>query len=103
MCFNAFDKAADLDVLDHPVLNFIYYLVCFGFCMQCNCMVRYHVIFFGHVLRIEYLVCGGCLVYFFVSPSLSSKDVFRLYNALFLLCDEKYLSFVLMKVMLLMI
>ncbi|XP_062172825.1 tobamovirus multiplication protein 3 [Alnus glutinosa] len=26
MCFNAFDKAADLDVLDHPVLNFIYYL-----------------------------------------------------------------------------
>ncbi|KAH9784554.1 Tobamovirus multiplication protein 3 [Citrus sinensis] len=40
MCFNAFDKAADLDVLDHPVLNFIYYLVCFGFCMQCNCMVR---------------------------------------------------------------
>ncbi|KAH9602380.1 hypothetical protein KSS87_002895 [Heliosperma pusillum] len=27
MCFNAFDKAADLDVLDHPVLNFSYYLV----------------------------------------------------------------------------
>ncbi|KAB1206061.1 Tobamovirus multiplication protein 3 [Morella rubra] len=27
VCFNAFDKAADLDVLDHPVLNFIYYLV----------------------------------------------------------------------------
>ncbi|KAH9728543.1 Tobamovirus multiplication protein 3 [Citrus sinensis] len=27
MCFNAFDKAADLDVLDHPVLNFIYYLL----------------------------------------------------------------------------
>ena len=27
MCFNAFDQAADLDVLDHPVLNFIYYLV----------------------------------------------------------------------------
>ncbi|KAJ8429118.1 hypothetical protein Cgig2_016949 [Carnegiea gigantea] len=27
MCFNAFNKAADLDVLDHPVLNFIYYLV----------------------------------------------------------------------------
>lgn len=27
MCFNAFDKAADLDVLDHPVLNFMYYLV----------------------------------------------------------------------------
>ena len=26
MCFNAFDKAADLDVLDHPILNFIYYL-----------------------------------------------------------------------------
>ncbi|KAJ6726112.1 TOBAMOVIRUS MULTIPLICATION PROTEIN 1-LIKE ISOFORM X1 [Salix purpurea] len=27
MCFNAFDEAADLDVLDHPVLNFIYYLL----------------------------------------------------------------------------
>lgn len=27
MCFNAFDKAADLDVLDHPVLNFVYYLL----------------------------------------------------------------------------
>ncbi|KAF1876443.1 hypothetical protein Lal_00029791 [Lupinus albus] len=26
MCVNAFDKAADLDVLDHPILNFIYYL-----------------------------------------------------------------------------
>jgi len=27
MCFNAFNKEADLDVLDHPVLNFFYYLV----------------------------------------------------------------------------
>ncbi|KAL0865021.1 hypothetical protein Bca101_044139 [Brassica carinata] len=27
MCFNAFDDAADLDVLDHPILNSIYYLV----------------------------------------------------------------------------
>ncbi|XP_059649837.1 tobamovirus multiplication protein 3 [Cornus florida] len=27
MCLNAFDKAANLDVLDHPVLNFIYYLL----------------------------------------------------------------------------
>ncbi|KAL9241688.1 hypothetical protein vseg_015768 [Gypsophila vaccaria] len=27
MCFNAFDKAADLDVLDHPILNFAYYLL----------------------------------------------------------------------------
>ncbi|KAF9624088.1 hypothetical protein IFM89_007786 [Coptis chinensis] len=27
MFFNAFDKAADLDVLNHPVLNFLYYLV----------------------------------------------------------------------------
>ncbi|KAK9001706.1 hypothetical protein V6N11_083483 [Hibiscus sabdariffa] len=26
VCFSAFDKAADLDVLNHPVLNFIYYL-----------------------------------------------------------------------------
>ena len=27
MCFDAFNKEADLDVLDHPVLNFLYYLV----------------------------------------------------------------------------
>ncbi|CAA3016470.1 tobamovirus multiplication 3 [Olea europaea subsp. europaea] len=27
MCFNAFDKATDLDVLDHPVLNLLYYLL----------------------------------------------------------------------------
>ncbi|XP_058090428.1 tobamovirus multiplication protein 3-like isoform X2 [Magnolia sinica] len=27
MCFNAFDKTADLDVLNHPVLNFLYYLL----------------------------------------------------------------------------
>lgn len=27
MCFNAFDKAADLDVLDHPILNLFYYLL----------------------------------------------------------------------------
>ncbi|KAG5608568.1 hypothetical protein H5410_019849 [Solanum commersonii] len=26
MCFNAFDEAADLDVLYHPILNFVYYL-----------------------------------------------------------------------------
>ncbi|KAK8547122.1 hypothetical protein V6N13_099864 [Hibiscus sabdariffa] len=27
MCFCAFDKAADLDVLNHPILNLIYYLL----------------------------------------------------------------------------
>jgi hypothetical protein len=27
MCFNAVNKEADLDVLDHPILNFFYYLV----------------------------------------------------------------------------
>ncbi|KAF6174657.1 hypothetical protein GIB67_006309 [Kingdonia uniflora] len=27
ICFNAFDKAADLDVLNHPILNFLYYLL----------------------------------------------------------------------------
>ncbi|CAA7403434.1 unnamed protein product [Spirodela intermedia] len=27
MCFDALDKAADLDVLDHPILNFFYYLL----------------------------------------------------------------------------
>ncbi|XP_040940408.1 tobamovirus multiplication protein 3 isoform X1 [Gossypium hirsutum] len=27
MCFNAFDKGADLNVLNHPILNLIYYLL----------------------------------------------------------------------------
>ncbi|KAK9063839.1 hypothetical protein SSX86_017711 [Deinandra increscens subsp. villosa] len=27
MCFNAFDEAANLDMMEHPVLNFIYYLL----------------------------------------------------------------------------
>ncbi|KAB2005381.1 hypothetical protein ERO13_D11G246000v2 [Gossypium hirsutum] len=27
MCFNGFDKGADLDVLNHPILNLIYYLL----------------------------------------------------------------------------
>lgn len=27
VCLNVFDKAANLDVLDHPILNFIYYLL----------------------------------------------------------------------------
>nr|CAB3502204.1 unnamed protein product [Digitaria exilis] len=27
MCLSAFDKEADLDVLNHPILNFFYYLV----------------------------------------------------------------------------
>lgn len=27
MCFSAFDKAADLDILYHPILNFFYYLL----------------------------------------------------------------------------
>ncbi|RCV46831.1 hypothetical protein SEVIR_9G566700v4 [Setaria viridis] len=27
MCFSAFDKEADLDVLNHPILNFFYYLL----------------------------------------------------------------------------
>ncbi|KAG6527274.1 hypothetical protein ZIOFF_009371 [Zingiber officinale] len=27
MCINAFDKAANLDVLNHPILNFIYYML----------------------------------------------------------------------------
>lgn len=36
MCFNAFDKNADLNVMDHPILNFIYYLVSFFFVLL-NC------------------------------------------------------------------
>ncbi|TYI90924.1 hypothetical protein E1A91_D03G155900v1 [Gossypium mustelinum] len=27
MCFDAFDKGVDLDVLNHPILNLIYYLL----------------------------------------------------------------------------
>lgn len=27
MCFDAFDSDADLDVLEHPILNFVYYLL----------------------------------------------------------------------------
>lgn len=27
MCFNAFDEAANLDLMEHPALNFIYYLL----------------------------------------------------------------------------
>ncbi|XP_074576264.1 tobamovirus multiplication protein 3-like [Curcuma longa] len=27
MCLNAYDKDVDLDVLDHPILNLIYYLL----------------------------------------------------------------------------
>ncbi|XP_004972320.1 tobamovirus multiplication protein 3-like [Setaria italica] len=27
MCFSAFNKEADLDVLNHPILNFFYYLL----------------------------------------------------------------------------
>ncbi|KAI7746946.1 hypothetical protein M8C21_005919 [Ambrosia artemisiifolia] len=27
MCFNAFDEAANLDMMEHPILNFIYYLL----------------------------------------------------------------------------
>jgi hypothetical protein len=34
MCFNAFDKNADLNVMDHPILNFIYYLVRFFLCFS---------------------------------------------------------------------
>ncbi|RZS08169.1 hypothetical protein BHM03_00039105 [Ensete ventricosum] len=30
-CFNAFDKTADIDVLNHPILNFTFYLVCLKF------------------------------------------------------------------------
>ncbi|KAK8516765.1 hypothetical protein V6N12_049480 [Hibiscus sabdariffa] len=31
VCFSAFDKAADLDVLNHPVLDFIYYMMAFSY------------------------------------------------------------------------
>lgn len=49
MCFDAFDPAADLDLLDHPILNFIYYLVCL------------HIFFFPYfenVLLIEIDACS---------------------------------------------
>ncbi|KAL9267871.1 Tobamovirus multiplication protein 3-like protein [Drosera capensis] len=40
-CISAFDKAVDLDVLDHPVLNLIYYLVSASLnCSdKCSCWV----------------------------------------------------------------
>lgn len=41
MCFNAFDKAADLDVLDHPILNFIYYLVSLYVCVFLYCRTMF--------------------------------------------------------------
>jgi hypothetical protein len=36
MCLNTFDKAADLDGLNHPILNFFYYLVLFNLVMLSN-------------------------------------------------------------------
>lgn len=43
MCFNAFDKAANLDVVDHPVLNFIYFLVCIFSQLTIHIDVSIHV------------------------------------------------------------
>jgi hypothetical protein len=41
MCLNTFDKAADLDGLNHPILNFFYYLVLFNLVMLSNfCNVK---------------------------------------------------------------
>jgi hypothetical protein len=48
MCFNAFDKAADLDVLDHPILNLIYYLV--------SCLLHYFI--FTCCLPYSLLLCS---------------------------------------------
>lgn len=42
MCLNAFDKAADLDVLSHPILNFFYYLVCL------------HLVMLSHFYNVEH-------------------------------------------------
>ncbi|KAG6396828.1 hypothetical protein SASPL_142985 [Salvia splendens] len=40
-CFDAFDPAADLDLLDHPILNFIYYLnFAWHFILACNFAVE---------------------------------------------------------------
>ncbi|WMV23086.1 hypothetical protein MTR67_016471 [Solanum verrucosum] len=45
MCFNAFDEAADLDVLYHPILNFVYYLVSSNntepLVLTCFCFAHY--------------------------------------------------------------
>jgi len=43
MCFDAFDDAADLDVLDHPILNFIYYLVSFPFTSSATIYVHVYI------------------------------------------------------------
>lgn len=48
MCFNAFDKNANLDVLDHPILNFIYYLV------RCLCSFPYFGTYIAILLTVSF-------------------------------------------------
>lgn len=56
MCFNAFDKAADLDVLYHPILNFMYYLVSLYFFIA--------VLFFAIQLLLIVVVFKLAFLYF---------------------------------------
>lgn len=49
---SAFDSDASLDVLDHPVLNLIYYLVCIIFVISCS--LRLLLCLSDHIL-----LCGS--------------------------------------------
>lgn len=72
MCFNAFNKAADLDILEHPVLNFIYYLVSFFASFswnKSNCRIRFLKFF----LLLFLLTVGGDITVF--SSSLYFTEV----------------------------
>jgi hypothetical protein len=57
MCFNAFDKNADLNVMDHPILNFIYYLVRFFFCVS-----QLWFIYYQHFVLFYFMVVLGTLL-----------------------------------------
>lgn len=86
MCFNAFDQAADLDVLDHPVLNFIYYLVNLGLWML-NAF---------YLCRIHYVVPLYFVLFFFCSEqcatSLLEARLFTCFSICTVGWDRTFLS-----------
>jgi len=78
MCFDAFNKEADLDVLDHPVLNFLYYLVStisaknakLSFCSVCIEMICSSLVTPNWCLC-YYIITRGSTVLIFSACSLS--------------------------------
>jgi hypothetical protein len=84
MCFNAFDKAANLDVLDHPVLNLIYYVVSFGLC---GCSLTYNALI-DMVKLIDIFIGVFFLFVLLVSDSLNFAfwDKSHMGRVLFLSC-----------------